>query len=89
MQSDLDPKDSAKSDLCLHRAPPCDQEFIAHRDRDTVWSTAVLEIVVTTSQSDDRSRAVVPEKSGPEVDGGLHNRSNPILNHAILVTGGV
>src|SRR3989442_4205849 len=26
---------------------------------------------------------------GPEVDGGLHNRSNPIPNHTILVTGGV
>jgi hypothetical protein len=48
----------------------------------------VLEIVVTTSQSDDRSRAVATEKSGLEVDGGLHNRSNPIPNHATLVTGG-
>ena len=67
MQSNLDPKDSAKSDLCLHRVPPYDQEFIAqlNRDHGTVWSTAVLEIVVTTSQSDDRSRAVATEKLVP------------------------
>ena len=67
VQSNLDPKDSAKSDLCLHRVPPYDQEFIAqlNRDHGTVWSTAVLEIVVTTSQSDDRSRAVATEKLVP------------------------